>query len=456
MQQPGKTLQTSVSKLKGFQTTLLKTLNFNRMRSLFLPAVLCLGLFGCTNQKNTNWNQYLGPNRNVTADGGAIAREWPSEGPVKAWEFDLGPGYGGASIYNGEVFVLDRIVGESDVLRCIDLTTGVEKWNYTYEASGELPYPGSRAVPTVDENYVWCVGPRGHFNCIDKKTHQPVWSHNLLDEYGGELQNWGFSLSPIIYGDLAIVAPQGEKAGVVAFHKLTGEVVWESRKLTGVRFHVSPTLGNYGGKDQVIMISSNLKGDGLTGDEVVAFEANTGKELWRYEGLNSFACIAPPLVIDENKLFLTTCAYKDKYDPVSILLEISVVGEDFQLKEIFVNEEAGCKMHPPVFVNDHFYINNNGNPGELVCLNLKGEKVWEKGTAPDFEMGSVILVDGLIINQNGKNGDIHLIEPSPEGYKELGKASFFDSAKSQAWSPMAFSNGKLLIRNLEKMVCVNL
>ena len=36
-------------------------------------------------------------------------------------------------------------------------------------------------------------------------------------------------------------------------------------------------------------------------------------------------------------------------------------------------------------------------------------------------------ISGTIINQNGKNGDIHLIEPSPEGYKEVGKASFFDA-----------------------------
>lgn len=427
------------------------------MKNRFLVVILSLVLFSCTNQKNSNWNQYLGPNRNVIADDGMItAREWTAEGPDKAWGFKLGPGYGGASVYDGEVFLLDRIVGESDVLRCIDLNTGDEKWNYKYEAPGELSYPGSRAVPFVDENYIWCVGPHGHFNCIDKKTHQPVWSHNLLDEYGGELQTWGFSLSPIIYNDLVIVAPQGEKAGVVAFNKLTGEVVWESRPLTGQRFHVSPTLGKYGGVDQIIMISSNVKGDGLTTDEVVAFEANTGRELWRYEGLNSFACIAPPLVIDENRLFLTSCAYKDNYDPVSILLEISSAGDDFQLKEIFVNEEAGCKIHPPVFVNDHFYINNNGSPGELVCLNLKGERVWEKGSAPDFEMGSIILVDGLIINQNGKNGDIHLIEPSIEGYKEVGKASFFDSKISQSWSPMAFSNGKLLVRDLEKMVCVDL
>ena len=398
----------------------------------------------------------MGPNRNNTTSGVEIAKEWTAGGPAKIWEKKLGPGYGGASINGNDVFILDREQGKSDILRCLDLETGDEKWNYSYEALGELPYPGSRAVPTVDENYVWCVGPFGHFNCIDKKTHQSVWTHKLLEEYGGEMQMWGFSLSPIVYGDLVIVAPQGEKAGVVAFNKLTGDVVWESRRLTGQRFHVSPVLGKYGGIDQVIMISSCVKGDEFSTDEVVAFEVNTGRELWRYEGLNSFACIAPPAVIDENRLLLTSCAYKDNYDPVSILLEISSEGENFQLKEVFRNEDAGCKMHPGLIVNDHVYVNNNGRPNEMVCMDMNGKRVWEKGSGGNFEMGSMILVNGLIINQNGKNGDIHLIEPTPEGYKELGKASFFDSDKSQAWSPMAFSDEKLLVRDIEKIVCVDL
>lgn len=426
-------------------------MHFKKSFSIIFLAFL---FFSCT--KPSNWNQYLGPNRNNTSSGIEIVKSWPEEGPLKLWEKKLGPGYGGASILGDEVYILDREKGESDVLRCLNLETGEEKWNYTYEAKGELPYPGSRAVPTVDENYVWCVGPHGHFNCIDKKTHQSVWSHNLLEEYGGELQNWGFSISPIIFGDLAIVTPQGEKAGVVAFNKLTGHVVWESRRLTGQRFHVSPVLGKYGGIDQVIMISSCVKGDGLSTDEVVSFELNTGRELWRYEGLNSFACIAPPSVVDESMLFLTSCAYNDKYDPVSILLEISFEDENFQLKEVFRNEDAGCKMHPGIFVDNHFYVNNNGRPNEMVCLDMQGNRVWEKESGGNFEMGSMILVNGLIINQNGKNGDIHLIEPTPEGYKELGKASFFDSEKSQAWSPMAFSNGKLLARDMEKIVCVDL
>lgn len=426
------------------------------MKNIALILLLAIVVFSCSQPEKNKWNQYLGADRNAVVEGANISRTWPDKVPEKLWEFKLGPGYGGASIYNNEVFVLDRIEGVADVLRCLDLNTGQELWQYKYEAKGKLPYPGSRAVPTVDENYVWCVGPHGDINCIDKKTHESLWSHNLLDDYGGELQSWGFSISPIVFNDLVIVAPQGEKAGVVAYNKLNGKVVWESRRLTGQRFHVSPTMGKYGGIDQVIMISSCVKGDGLSSDEVVAFEVNTGKELWRYEGLNSFACIAPPLAIDENRLFLTSCAYKDKYDPVSILLEINAVDKEFQINEVFRNEDAGCKMHPPVLVNNHFYINNNGRPNELVCLNLKGERAWEKESVPGFEMGSIILVDGLIINQNGKNGDVYLIDPTPEGYKELGKASFFSSDKSQAWSPMAFGKGKLLLRDMEKIVCLSL
>jgi len=408
-------------------------------------------------QPNTNWNQYLGSDRNATVSGAGILRSWPADGPAKLWSIPLGPGYGGASIYGDEVFVLDRKAEETDILRCLDLNSGTEKWSFAYEAKGEIPYPGSRATPTVDENYIWIVGPHGHMHCVDKKSHQSVWSYNLLAKYGGELPRWGFSQSPIVYGDLVIVAPQGEKAGVVAFNKRTGLVAWESRRLSGYRFHVSPTLGNYGGVDQIIMISSCVKNDGLVSDEVVAFEAETGKELWSYRGLNSFASISPATVVDSKRLLLTECAYNDKYDPVTVMLEITKVGGLFEVKEIFFNTQAGSKMHPPVILDNHIYLNNTANSKmQMTCLTMNGVEVWEKGSAPNFELGGLIMIDGLIINQNGKNGDIHLIEPSPNGYKELSKASLFNSKISQAWAPMAFGKGKLIVRDMEKMVCVEL
>ena len=425
----------------------------NKKFTFLLTAIIFFA--GCTSQTN-NWNQYLGPDRNATISGTEILGSWSDKGPKELWSFPLGEGYGGAAIYGDEVFILDRKKGESDIMRCLDLSTGEEIWSYSYEAKGEISFPGSRTVPTVDKKFIWSVGPHGDFYCFDKETRKPIWNHNLLEDFDRELTTWGVSQSPLILNDLVIVAPHGQKAGVAAFEKTTGELVWKTRPLSGHPSHVSPTLASFGGLDQVIMISPFDRQDSTLTHEVVAFDAQSGKEIWQYLGLKSFLTVTPALVIDDQRLMLTDCSYDKGYDPVSIMLDITKTGEDFKVKELFLTKEAGCKMHPAVQYENYLYLNHNGNPNQMMCLNMEGEVVWEKGSAPGFEMGGMILVNGLIINQNGKNGDIHLIEPSPEGYKELGKASFFSSSKSQAWAPLAFSQGKLIIRDMEKMVCVDL
>jgi len=419
------------------------------------PLILFIVLFeGC--KQPAHWNQYLGPDRNASISGTEILRSWSDKGPKELWSFPLGEGYGGAAIYGNEVFILDRIKGEADIMRCIDLLTGEEIWNYRYEAKGEIPFPGSRTVPTVDNTHIWSVGPHGDIHCFDKASGKPVWKHNLLEDFDRELTTWGVSQAPLIYQDLVIVAPQGLKAGVVAYRKTTGDLVWSSPPLNGRPFHVSPSLANFGGTDQVIMISPYDREDSTRIHQVVSLDAQSGQELWKYEGLKSFATITPAISIDDQRLFLTDCSYNGKYGPVSIMLEITREGDDFKVNELFLTEEAGSKMHPAVLFENHLYLNHTGNPNQMMCLSLDGNVIWEEGAAPGFELGGMILVDGLIINQNGKNGDIHLIEPSPGGYKEVGKASFFTSSKSQAWAPLAFSQGKLIFRDLEKMVCVDL
>ncbi len=425
------------------------------IRNTTFALTIFILFWGCTSPTN-NWNQYLGPERNATISGTEILGSWSDKGPKELWSFPLGEGYGGAAIYGDEVFILDRKKGESDIMRCLDLSTGEEIWNYSYEAKGEISFPGSRTVPTVDKKFIWSVGPHGDFYCFDKETRKPIWNHNLMEDFDRELTTWGVSQSPLILNDLVIVAPHGQKAGVAAFEKTTGELVWKTRPLSGHPSHVSPTLASFGGLDQVIMISPFDRQDSTLTHEVVAFDAQSGKEIWQYLGLKSFLTVTPALVIDDQRLMLTDCSYDKGYDPVSIMLDITKTGEDFKVKELFLTEEAGCKMHPAVQYENYLYLNHNGNPNQMMCLNMEGEVVWEKGSAPGFEMGAMILINGLIINQNGKNGDIHLIEPSPEGYKELGKASFFSSSKSQAWAPLAFSQGKLIIRDMEKMVCVDL
>ena len=424
------------------------------MKRFLVLSMLILAIAAA--ETRADWPQYLGPARNASAPQARLAKAWPEGGPRKLWSFSLGKGYGGASVQGGEVFVLDRVVGETDVLRCIDLQSGREKWNFSYDAPGKHPHPGSRSVPTVDEEYVWMVGPFGHFHCVSRKTHQAVWKKNLLEEFEAQKPGWGVAQSPLLYRDTVIVAPQGEKAGVTAFDKRTGALRWASRKLAGHSCHVSPIVASIGGVDQVIMISPCDRKDKSIKNEVVAFDASSGRPLWTYAGLTSFACIAPATIIDESRIFLTDCSYNGSYDPVSIMLEARREGDGFAVRELWKTEEVGSKIHPAVLHDGYLYLNNCGRAKGMMCLSLDGKLVWEKGSAPSFHLGAMALADGLILSQNGVNGDLHLIDPSPDGYRELAKVELFSLQKDEPWAPLALSDGKLLLRNSDEMICVDL
>ncbi|UCE48196.1 MAG: PQQ-binding-like beta-propeller repeat protein, partial [Phycisphaerales bacterium] len=404
-------------------------------------SFLMLILVIATAETWADWPQYLGPDRNASAPEARLSKTWPERGPRKLWSFSLGTGYGGASIQGRDVFVLDRIVGKTDILRCIDLQSGKEKWNFSYDAPGKNPHPGSRSVPTVDEKHVWIVGPFGHLHCVSRKTHQAVWKKNLLEEFEAEKPGWGVAQSPLLYRNTVIVAPQGEKAGVVAFVKRTGLLRWASRKLSGHSCHVSPVLASIGGVDQVIMISPCDRKDEAIKNEVVAFHASSGRPLWTYAGLTSFACIAPATVIDDSRIFLTDCSYNGSYDPVSIMLEVKRKGDSFAVRELWKTEEVGSKIHPAVLYNGHLYLNNCGRNKAMMCLSLDGKLVWEKGSAPSFHLGAMALAGELILSQNGVGGGLHLIDPSPEGYRELAKVELFSLKNDEPWAPLALSGG---------------
>jgi outer membrane protein assembly factor BamB len=125
----------------------------------------------------------------------------------------VGIGFGGPVIKNGKVYLLDRDDKVGDNLRCFDLSTGKELWNFSYEAPGTVMFPGSRSVPTLDGNMIYSCGPNGDLYCIDINTHKPVWHKNVWSDFGGgKIPTWAITQCPTVYGDLLILASQTAKA----------------------------------------------------------------------------------------------------------------------------------------------------------------------------------------------------------------------------------------------------
>ena len=150
------------------------------------PKVWQLILAAClvtTSALTADWPRLGGPGANWVSPETNLARVWPAEGPPVLWTTDVGEGFAGAAIYDGQVYVLDRLGNQKDVLRCLALDTGKEVWQMPFDAPGSLPFNGSRNVPTVTKNFVFAVSPFGAIHCIDRVRHQNLWTHHLVMDF---------------------------------------------------------------------------------------------------------------------------------------------------------------------------------------------------------------------------------------------------------------------------------
>ncbi len=392
----------------------------------------------------SDWPQYLGPNRNGISTETGLMRSWPEGGPEVLWTFPLGEGYGGPAIKDGKVYVLDRVGTEQDVLRCIDFATGNEIWTFDYDAPGEFSRHGSRTVPTVEGDYIYTCGPFGHVHCIDKNTHEVVWKKNVWTDFGGEeVPRWAITQSPLIYRDMLILASQTERAGVVAYDKLTGAIRWASPALPGGVGYVSPKLINIEGDDQLAMVTAN--------GAVVGMELGTGRLLWSYDGWNCSIPVPNVTEIGDGRIFIT-----GGYKAGSVMIDVKNEDGAFFVRELYKVDyrDFGTHVHPAILHNEHLYgiCSTNETREGMVCIDLDGNVKWKTERSPLFDKGGFILVDGLILAVDGNKGFLYLIEPDPEGFRELASAKLLDT--DLCWAPLALSDGKLLIRDQKQMKCV--
>jgi len=397
-----------------------------------------------------DWPQFLGPNRdNVSAETGLL-RAWPETGPEVAWVYAVGKGYAAPVVMGDDVIFLDRVDDKTDFLRCLSLKDGSEKWNVSYDAPGDVGHGGSRNQPLANDTHVYSVGLMGNFICVDRATHQIVWQHDLLKEYKMDLPNWGFSQAPIFHNDMVLICLQSPEAFAVAFDKISGEELGRSAPF-GKPGYASPMIATLAGEEQLVIAAAGEDGG------VAGISLQDGSTLWHYTGWTNKIPIPNPTPLPGNKLFVT-----GGYDSGSVILEIKATASGgYEAVEVakITPEDCGSQIQQPIVYKEHLYINNNSNERErgMQCMTLDGKVVWRtKDTEglPMFERGSFIMADGLFIALDGKKGSLHLVDPSPEGFKEITSAKVIEGR--ELWAPLVLSDGKLIVRSQDTMKCLKL
>jgi outer membrane protein assembly factor BamB len=432
-----------------------------------MPLILmaAITVFSGINLNAQDWPQFLGPDRNSISPQKGMLRSWPEKGPEVLWTVNIGIGYGGPAVKNGKVYLLDRDEDVGDFMRCLDLQTGKELWKFSYDAPGTFPFPGSRSVPVVDDRHVYSCGPNGDLYCIDIQTHQPVWKKNVWKDFGGgELPTWGIAQCPTLFGDLLLIASQAPQAGVVAYNKITGNVVWQTPNL-GIISYSNPKVVKINGEDHIVFITSSAQTRGSsqkTMGNVVGMEARTGKILWQYSDWDCPAQVPCAVDAGDNRLLIAG-------ELRATLLKITRKTDGtFDVSEIFKSEEFGDETKTPLLYNGHFYAMHRAVSKRegMVCMNMEGKIMWKTGRNPNFDFGSMLLADGLILANDGFK-TLYLIEPNPTAFKAISKVELLGEgggktegmesmvgSNTQNYAPLALADGKLLIRDQFRLFCV--
>lgn len=398
-----------------------------------------------------DWPSYRGPSGNGHSPE-KIARSWPDGGPKALWRVPSRGGFSSMVVANGRVACLElRDFGGADqeALVVRDAATGKELWarglgtvktgdGGQAGAAGNDGGDGPRSTPAFSDGRVYSFSAKLVLQCFDARTGTEVWKHDLLKEFAGRNISWQNAQSPVVEGDVVLVAGGGSGQSLLAFDKASGGVRWKSFDETIT--HATPVVADLLGRRQaVFFLKSGL----------LAVDPDTGKELWRYAFPFSISTAASPVVAGD----VVYCSAG--YGVGAGAVRISREGAGFKATEIY--RKAGNKplanhWSTPVLHEGHLYgmfqFKEYGS-GPVKCVDVvTGDVKWER---PGFGPGHVIAVDKHVLALSDA-GELVLIKATPSGYDEVVRA---DVLPGKCWTTPVVAGGHVFARSTQEAVCLD-
>jgi outer membrane protein assembly factor BamB len=412
-----------------------------------------------------DWPQWMGPNRdNVWRENGLL-ESFPEDGPRVVWRAPVAGGYAGPAVSNGRVYVTDYVTKENakidnferkpisgtERVLCLDEATGKQIWKHEYPVSYKISYPaGPRCVPNIDAGKVYTLGAEGDLFCLDAKTGAVVWSKNFPQDYQAKTPLWGFAAHPLIDGQKLICIGGGKDAHAVAFDKETGKEIWRALK-TNETGYVPPTIIEAGGVRQLIFLHPSA---------VESVDPETGKPYWSlpYEASNGAAIMTP--VREENLL------YAGSFSNKNILIELD---RDKPAATTLWRDRGKSALSPvnvQPFLEDGTLYGFDQN-GLMYGVELAtGERLWQSGeplgiSRPSNSGTAFLVKNGERFWMFNEHGELLIAMLSPQGYEEIDRAKVIDPTnvafgREVVWSPPAWANHRVYLRNDKECICVDL
>lgn len=385
------------------------------------------------------WPGWGGAKRDFKCDATGLATKWPADGPRKIWSRDFGAGYSAIAADANKLYTMYR-KDDNEVLVALDPATGKTLWEQSYSAplpEGMDPQfgKGPNATPQIHEGKIYTLGVGGILQCFDQATGKPVWSHDLIKEFGVKSPHFGFSSSPVIYKDSLITAAGGKGTGVMAFDRNSGSLLWKANEFENV--YSSPIVIKVDGQEQVVLLADT---------QVVGINPANGEQLWSHPHQNQWKTnISTPVWGEDNLLYVSSGG-----EAGSKGLRLSVKDGKTQVEEVWTTRKMAVGQGNVIRVGDMVYGVSGDAPAFFACAEVKSGdvKIRERG----FGKAMMLHADGKFIVLD-EDGNLSLVAAGPDGVKVESKVQML---KKPAWTVPTLIGKTLYVRDTEKLMALDL
>jgi len=400
------------------------------------------------------WPMFRGPRGDNVADSTmSLLGGRPDDPLVERWSVELGEGYAGPAIFAGRVYLLDYDEARrADLLRCWTLEDGRELWRRGYRVHIKRNHGMSRTVPAVTDRFVVTIGPRAHVMAADPVSGEFLWGLDLERDYGAQVPPWYTGQCPLLDGDAVILAPAGPDALLMAVDGRTGAIRWRAPNPRGWRMsHASVLAAALAGRRQFVYAAAG----GVAG--VAADGPDAGALLWETAEWAPSVVAPSPIALDGERVLLTA-----GYAAGGAVLRVARDGDRFDARIVErygPTEGLSSEQHTPILRDGYLFAILTKDAGPLrnqfaaYRADDLREPVWTSGRAARFGLGPYLLADGKFYVLND-DGTLVVARARADAYEELSRRRVL--AGREAWAPPAFSDGRLLLRDSRRMICLDL
>ncbi len=373
-----------------------------------------------------------------------------------------GPGPSTPIVWEDKVFVT---AGEIDTKKlwaiCLDRKSGQELWKHEIGIGFDSRNGNNGAAPSpvTDGKNVYFLFGTGDLRAYDMNGRE-LWRRNIQKDHGTFQHKFYYGGSPLLYNDriyLSVIheyTNAEEEPGkpkpmsyLLCIDAKTGKDIWKYERKTDA---VSESMDAYTtpypfeGKNGLLIITAGA-------DYVIAHDPRDGREIWRWGNLNprgnrNFRLV--PTVVSSDELVI----FCQPRGGVLFALDGNKTGQLSEKDLTWVFRGNVPDVCSPLVIDGKLFI-LDGDRRTMTCLNPKtGDVIWsEKLGVNDVFQSSPTSADGKIycISIRGQ-----IVVLSARDTFEVLSRENLDEGECR--SSIAISHGQLFIKTSENLYCIGI